>query len=114
MTYAELAKIMEAALRSKQFTQGGDYFHRRMIRDLAEAFHDTSLVNRPNLIQGYVASFSLENDCDTGWPGALDCGHRRDDEGVQRSVHLIRRNYQAGSGLARFCPSHRIKPDKTY
>ena len=70
--------------------------------DLAHALDQPGFVHCPDLIQQDLTRFSLESNRQAGGVGTALGRHRGYDDGVDMAIHFVRRNDEAGAGLADF------------
>ena len=89
-------------------------------RNLASCFgwDNPELANQPlaiygaELIQSYLSGLSPKTDGHSRRIVPSSCGHRSYQECLQRFVHFVRRNDQAGPGLLYFCRQRWIETDQ--
>jgi hypothetical protein len=79
---------------------------------ISKMFDKSRLIDCPQLVKDHFPTLSSESAGDAGWISAPDRRHRRYDYGSDVSIHFIRRNDKAGSGLADLMASDGIKIDK--
>lgn len=80
--------------------------------DCSRPFHQPLFVHGPDLIQHDLSRLSFEPHGNAGWIKPTLCCHGGDDDGVDVLVHFVRRDDEAGAGLADFTAFGGVEADE--
>lgn len=78
----------------------------------SKTFHESTLVDRPELIEDDLPPYALKRAGNSRRVVAPFRGHWCNDHRSNVCVHLVRRNDETRSGFSDFAPSRRIEIDQ--
>ena len=80
--------------------------------DFPHPLHQPLFVHRADLIQHDLPGFAFESDRDPGGVGPAFRRHWGDDDGINVTVHFVRRDDEAGAGFSDFTALGGIEADE--
>jgi len=89
-------------LNSKHCLQNTKDFAQRRVGQASQTFDEAISIDGPQLISHHVPILAFESAAHTEWVGMPSCCERRNNEGAEVSIQLIRRDNNARSCLPDF------------